>query len=65
MYGKPASGEENFILEHLINPDLTMIGDLKHNELHLLSQRGLGSSYLQDVKGAAGEEFFKHEYPIQ
>ena len=23
------------------------------------------SSYLQDVKAAAGEEFFKHEYPIQ
>ena len=25
VHGKPAAGEENFILEHLINPGLTMI----------------------------------------
>ena len=43
-------------------------GYLKHNELHLLLQRGsreLGSSYFQDVKAATGKEIFKQEYPLK
>ena len=28
---------------------------MKHNELHLLLERGQGLSYFQDVQAAAGE----------
>ena len=35
---------------------------MKHNELHLLLERGQGLSYFQDVQAAAGEIFYKHDY---
>ena len=33
---------------------------MKHNELHLLLERGQGLSYFQDVQAAAGEIFFSN-----
>ena len=65
LYVKPGAGEENFMLEYLINHGFEQDrGYLKHNELHLLLQRGsrgLGSSFFQDVKEATGKEIFKQE----
>ena len=33
---------------------------MKHNELHLLLERGEWLSYFQDVQAAAGEIFFSN-----